>query len=94
MNKKYLITLQNGETREVLILKHPLFRCKILGEGNDKYLTLEEIKSNNDVIWHHEKDAFRFYMKSIGAIRDENHLFEAYRILQNPIVNLTVATSI
>ncbi len=89
---KYLLTLKDRTTKEVQILKHPLYPCKISGEGNTKYRTLKEIEVlGRDVEWVDMTDPFRFWIDYIGAIRDENHFFEAQRGLRNPIVSLVLA---
>lgn len=88
--KTYIATLKNGETRKITILDKVKYCCRLHSVGEDKYLDKDEIlERGNDVISVDYTDEFKFYGEC-GIIRDHNHLFEIYRLLRNPIINLSL----
>lgn len=83
---KYILTLKDGDTREVKILDAPVYRVEY--DGNDKFKTFTEIKNDNDIIRIVDTIEYKFYIEYIGFIRNENQLFELYKSLRNPIIKL------
>ncbi len=46
---KYVLTLQNGETRTVTILDSPVFR--ISGDTSDEFMSADQISKAGDIIF-------------------------------------------
>ena len=85
---KYLLTLKNGETREIKILEKPLFACSISGEGNIKYRTMKEMSENINIKIIDETDPHYLYQDYVGVIRNEGVMFDIYKALRTPIIRL------
>jgi hypothetical protein len=85
---KYLLTLKNGDKREIKILNKPLFPCTLDYEGGSKFLPMADIKASDHVTSFENDDPHYLYQDYIGAIRDEGVMFGVYRGLRNPIIKL------
>ena len=87
---EYLITLKNGETRTIRVLKVPLFPCIANWEGSILYKTFSEIEGNKDIEFVSKTDPHWLYNDVCGVIRGETELFDIYKSLKNKIVKLEV----
>ena len=90
-NKKYVVTLRNGETRDVHILDKPLFGCMISGNGSTVFLEREEIIGRKDVI-SHDPTPFFLWQPYMGAVLNEQAIFDAYKGMRNPVVKIELFT--
>ena len=88
---KYLLTLKNGETRDVTILKHPIYRCFPNDNTSAAYYTQDEIAKKYPEIVNTDKvnqEALYLHLSGVGYIADEGNLFIMYKLMRNPIVKL------
>ena len=86
--KKYLLELKDGQTREIKILGTPVYKCKIDGEGNEKYRTMQEIKRNANYHLTGNNEPYYLWQDYVGIIQDEGVMFQIYKNLRNPIIKL------
>lgn len=87
---KYLLTLKNKETRTIEVLKIPLYPCVLSDEGNILYKPMSELESNANVKFVDKNDPHYLFNDVCGIIRGETELFDIYKGLKNPIVELKV----
>ena len=85
---KYKITLLNGETRDVKILKKPVYPCVYNGNAGTLYKEAEQIKTDKNYIASKMDDPHYFWIDQCGYIRGETEIFEIYKGLRNKIVKL------
>lgn len=86
--KKYLLELKDGQTREITILDKPVYKCKMEGEGNDVYRTMNEIISKQYKLV--DEEPYYLWQDYVGTLKDEGVMFQVYKSLRNPIVKLTI----
>jgi len=85
---KYVITLKNGDTRNIEILDVPLFPCIANYEGSILYKRFSEIDGDKNLKFVSTTDPHWLYNDVYGVIRGETELFEIYKGLKNRIVKL------
>ena len=86
---KYILTLENGETRDVQILRYPHYKTLFHGDASAKYCTAPEIKeAGNRILEVDYSDVFTLYGHGGGYILDEGAMFSIYKLMRNQIVKL------
>lgn len=86
---KYIITLQNGDTREISILQSPVYPMQFHGDASTYYHTKQRIIGEGKRVEMADYERPLRLMEQIcGYIEDEGAMFEIYRNLRNPIVEL------
>jgi hypothetical protein len=87
---KYILTLLNGETRDILILDTPVYPCRIAGEGNTKFRTKKEIAQDPKRLKIvDENDPHWLFQDHVGYMRDEGGLFRYIKASEILLLNLT-----
>lgn len=85
---KYLLVLDNDETREILILPKPVYRVMFRGDASTYYRTKSEIDNDARVEVAYWDQPFYLYEPSVGHCVDEGALFTIYKNLRKPIKEL------
>jgi hypothetical protein len=86
---KYLLTLENGETRDVQILRYTHYKTLFHGDASAKYCTAVEIKeAGKRILEVNYSDVFTLYVHGGGYIWDEGAMFDVYKLMRNSIVKL------
>lgn len=86
---KYILTLENGDVREVEILPTPVFKVYFHGDASAKYRTRKDIVAEGNRIKSVDyTEAYTLFGHGGGHCFDEGTLFANYKALRNPIVKL------
>lgn len=86
---KYVITLRDGKTEEITILKAPVYKCYPNDKTSAAYKTESEIAEEGVILT--PKDSERpltLHFSGVGYIEDEGRLFATFKAIRNPIVKL------
>lgn len=84
----YNITLENGECRQVLILKERKYKCTISGDASNHFLSTSQIREKGKIVETIDIETSYSLQMDSQPIIDEGHLFETMKLLRNPIVKL------
>lgn len=93
-NMQYHITFKNGHTADFEILQKPVYPTKSNNVGETLYKTFEQVKANPDLTIIDMEDRHYLWNRVTGYVRDEGTLFDIYRSLRNPIVELKLIENI
>lgn len=91
--QKYKIKLLKGESRTISILKPAFYKCYWPGDASENFMPEDEMRGKGFVPDASDREPRRMRDDVTGSlIIDEQHLFDTFRLLRNPIQSLEVIT--